>query len=187
MDACPDDALRLDYLNGLVSEKERARFDSHLAACPECRRDIEDLRKTAAAVAALGIPPVPEAWAAAAKDRLRAKGASPAAPTPGWLAPALRKTSLFQFGLVASGVIAALGFLLWLVLRGTVERWLPGLSAAGLGISDPRAARTADLVVWILSFHALLLVPSVIDGIWGLARRDARRSRPGRASGFFAF
>ena len=64
MDACSDDALRLDYLNGLVSEKERARFESHLAACPECRRDIEDLRKTAAAVAALGIPAVPEAWAA---------------------------------------------------------------------------------------------------------------------------
>lgn len=186
MDYCSDDALKLDYLNGLVSEKEKARIENHLAACPECRREIDELRKTAAAVAALKLPSLPEAWAAAAKVRLRAKGASLATPIPGRLVPPRRKTNVLQYGLVAAGVTAAFVLLLWLVMGGTVERWLPGLSAAALGISDPRAARMADLAVWILSLHALLLVPSVIDNIYRLVRRDARRGCPGRSAGFFA-
>jgi hypothetical protein len=63
-------------------------------------------------------------------------------------------------------------------MGGTVQRWLPGLSAAGLGITEPRAVRTVSLVTWILSLHALLFVPSIIDNIYRLVRREGRRSRP---------
>ncbi|MDH4270391.1 MAG: zf-HC2 domain-containing protein [Candidatus Aminicenantes bacterium] len=186
MDTCLDDALKLDYLNGLLSEKERALFEEHLAACPGCRREIVELRNTVTAVAGLTPPSVPAAWTAAAKDRLRAKRFSPAAAVPSIPATTPRRTNVFQYAVVAAGVTAGLVLLLWLVMGGTVQRWLPGLSTAALGISEPRAARTVDLVIWILSLHALLFVPSIIDNVYRLVRRGGRRSPPGRSAGFFA-
>ncbi len=185
MDTCLDDALKLDYLNGLLSERERARFEAHLAACPGCRREVDALRNTAAAVAGLTPPSVPEAWTAAAKDRLRAKQPSPAA-APAGPAPARRRTNVFQYALITAGVIAALVLFFGLIIGGTVERWLPGLSAAALGISEPRAARTVDLVTWVLSLHALIIVPLIIDNIYRLARRSGRRSHPRSSARFFA-
>jgi len=186
MDFCLDDALKLDYLNGLLSEKERTLFEEHLAACPGCRREIVELGNTVTAVAGLKPPSIPTAWTAAAKDRLRAKRSSLASPVPGRPAPARRRTNVFQYGVIAAGVIAALVLLLWLVIGGTAQRWLPGLSTAALGISNPRAARTIDLVALILSLHALMFVPSIIDNIYQLVRRGGRRTRPGSSAGFFA-
>ena len=186
MDTCLDDALKLDYLNGLLSEKDRARFEEHLAACSRCRREIVELRNTATAVAGLKPPSVPAAWAAAAKDRLRAKRSSLVSPVPGRPTPARRRTNVFQYGVIAAGVTAALVLLLWLVMGGTVQRWLPGLSTAALGISDPRAARMIDLVALILSLHALIFVPSIIDNIYQLVRRGGRRTPPGSSAGFSA-
>jgi len=171
MDFCVDDALKLDYLNGLLAEKERALFEQHLAACPECRREIVELRKTAEAVAGLTPPSFPASWTAAAKDRLRAKRSSPAAAVPLRPAPARPSTNVFLYAVITAGAIAGLVLLFWLVLGGTVQRWLPGLSTAALGISDTRAARTVNLVAWILSLHALLFVPSIIDNIYRLVRR----------------
>jgi anti-sigma factor RsiW len=181
-----DDALKLDYLNGMLSEKERILFEEHLAACPRCRREMVELRKTAAAVAGLTRPSVPAAWTAAAKDRLRAKRPSPGSQVPARPAPARRRTNVFQYGVIAAGVTAALVLLLWLVMGGTVQRWLPGLSTAALGISEPRAARIIDLVALILSLHALMFVPLIIDNIYQLVRRGGRRTHPGPSAGFFA-
>ena len=186
MDTCLDDALKLDYLNGLLSEKDRTSFEEHLAACPGCRRDIVELRNIVTAVAGLKPPSVPEAWTAAAKDRLRAKIPSRVSPVPGRPAPARRRTNVFQYGVIAAGVIAALVLLLWLVIGGTAQRWLPGLSTAALGISNPRAARTIDLVALILSLHALMFVPSIIDNIYRLVRRGGRRTLRKSSAGLFA-
>jgi anti-sigma factor RsiW len=186
MDTCLDDALKLDYLNGLLSGKDRTRFEEHLAACPGCRREIVELRNTVTAVAGLKPPSVPMAWTAAAKDRLRAKRSSLASPVPGRPAPARQRTNVFQYGVVTAGVTAALVLLLWLVMGGTVQRWLPGLSTAALGISDPRAARMIDLVALILSLHALIFVPSIIDNIYQLVRRGGRRTHSGSSAGFLA-
>jgi predicted anti-sigma-YlaC factor YlaD len=186
MDFCVDDALKLDYLNGLLADKERTLFEEHLAACPECRREIVELRKTATAVAGLTLPAVPGAWTAAAKERLRAKRSSALAAALPSQARARRGTSLFLYALITAGVIAGVAFLFWLVLGGTVQRWLPGLSTAALGIAEPRAARTVNLVLWILSLHALLLVPSIIDNICRIVQRGGRRERAGRSAGFFA-
>ncbi len=174
MDICSDDALKLDYLNALLSGKDRVRFEDHLAACPDCRREIEGLRQTAAAVADLTPPSVPDAWTAAAKDLLRTKRSSIVAPIPERPAPKRRRTNIFLYALISAGVTAVLGFLSWLVLGGTVQRWIPGLSTAALGITDPRAARTVDLLATILSLYSLMLVPSIIDNIYLLVRKSGR-------------
>ena len=186
MDFCLDDALKLDYLNGLLSEKERSLFEEHLGACPGCRQEIVELRKTMAAVAGLTPPSVPEAWTAAAKDRLRVKRSSPVAEVPLIPAPIRRLTNVFQYAVIAAGVTAGLVLLFWLVMGGAVQRWLPGLSAAALGISEPRAARTVHLVTWVLSLHALMFVPSIIDNIYQLVRRGGCRKPPGSSAGLFA-
>jgi anti-sigma factor RsiW len=171
MDPCLDDVLKLDYLNGTLAGGDRALFEEHLAACTACRREIVELRETAAAVAVLTPPAVPAAWTASAKDRLRTKSPGLVAAAPSSPASARRRTSVLQYALVTAGVTAGLALLFGLVMGGTVRGLFPGLSAAGLGISDPRLARTVDLVVGILSLHALLFVPSIIDGICRLVRR----------------
>jgi len=173
VDSCLDDAIKSDYLNGLLSEEERILFEEHLASCPGCRREILEIRKTAAAVAGLTPPSVPAAWTTAAKDRLRAKRSSPVVAVRLSPAHTTRRTDVVQYAVIAAGVTAGLVLLFWLVMGGLVQRWLPGLSTAALGISGPRAARTVDLVVWILSLHALLLVPSIIDNLYRLVRRGA--------------
>ena len=178
MDCSMDDTRKLDYLNGFLSARERTLFEVHLAACPECRREIVELRKTADAVAGLTSPSVPQDWAFAAKERLRAKGSLPAAADPLRPASIRRRTNVFQYAVITAGVTGGLVLLIELVMGGPARSWLPDLSAA-LGISGPSAARTAGLVVWILSLHALLFVPSIIDNIYWLVRRGGRRSRTG--------
>jgi anti-sigma factor RsiW len=177
MDFCMDDALKLDYLNGTLPDKERARFERHLAACPACRREIAGLRRTASAVSALTRPSVPPAWIAAAKDRLRTKGSSAVAALSSSPAVARQRTNVFQYAAIAASITGGLAVLFGLVLGAAVGSWIPELSAA-LGISGPRAARTTGLIVGILALHALLFVPSIIDNIYRLVRRGGRRSRP---------
>ncbi len=41
--------LVTDYLEGVLSPRERRRFESHLAACPHCRTYLEQMRATIAA------------------------------------------------------------------------------------------------------------------------------------------
>ena len=43
--------LVTDYLEGALSRRDRARFETHLAACPHCSAYVEQIR---AAVAAAG-------------------------------------------------------------------------------------------------------------------------------------
>ena len=173
MEPCLDDVLRWDYLNGALRGGDRALFEEHLGACPACRREIDELRKTAAAVAGLTPSAVPAAWTAAAKDRLRAKALA-AAVVPSGPALARRRTNVFQYAAIAAGVTGGLALLFGLVMGNPVRSWLPDLSAA-LGIPGPSAARTARFVVWILSLHALLLVPSIIDNVYRLVMRDGRK------------
>lgn len=65
--------------------------------------------------------------------------------------------------------------LLRLVVGGTVGRWLPNLSATALGIPDPDAARAVQLVTWVLSLHALVVVPMIIDNVYLLVQARSRR------------
>jgi len=176
MDICLDDALKLDYLNRLLSENDRDRLEEHLATCPECRREIDGLRHTAAAIADLTPPSVPEAWTAAIKERLRTMDSSPVDALPSRTAPIRQRTNIFLYALISAGVTAVLVLLAWLVLGGTVQRWLPGLSTAALGITEPRAARIIDLAAMILSLYSLMLVPSIIDNIYLLVWKSSRKT-----------
>jgi anti-sigma factor RsiW len=178
MDICSDDALKLDYINGLLSEKDRVRFEEHLAACPECRREIDGLRNTVGAVADLTLPSVPDAWIAAVKDRFQIKGTLSVAQVPSHPAPVRQRTKVFLYALITAGVTAVLVLLTWLILGGAVQRWLPGLSTAALGVTEPRAARIVDLAAMILSLCSLMLVPSIIDNIYLVIRQSRRKTLP---------
>jgi len=35
-----------DYLEGTLSERDRARFDAHILACGPCREYVEEMRST---------------------------------------------------------------------------------------------------------------------------------------------
>jgi len=186
MRLCSDDAAKLDYLNGTLSERERTAFEEHLVACPGCRLEIVHLRTTAIAVRGLTLPAVPADWTDAAKERLRARRASVIPAVPSRPAPRGRWTDVSAYALTGASAIAGLVLVFRLVMGGMIQRWLPGLSAAALGISEPGAARTAELVAWIVSLHALVLLPSVIDSLYVLVWGSGRRKHPGRSYASFA-
>lgn len=58
--------LVTDYLEGMLSPRDRARFESHLADCPNCTRYLAQMRATIAAVGRIE----PEALAPEARDEL---------------------------------------------------------------------------------------------------------------------
>jgi anti-sigma factor RsiW len=50
--------LVTDYLDGVLSDEERQRFDAHLAECDGCEGYLEDTRRLAATLRAAPQPPV---------------------------------------------------------------------------------------------------------------------------------
>jgi len=58
--------LVTDYLDGVLSESERIRFEAHIADCPHCRTYLEQIRTTIALTGQAG----PEALDAEAQDEL---------------------------------------------------------------------------------------------------------------------
>ena len=55
-----------DYLEGRLDARSRERFETHLAACPDCREYVDQVRHT---VGALGRLPE-ESLSGAARDEL---------------------------------------------------------------------------------------------------------------------
>jgi len=175
MNPCADDAVKLDYLNGTLPDRKRTVFETHLAVCPACRLEVAGLRETAAAIAALTPPPVPAAWVDAAKERLRAEAAPPVFAGPSGADPICRWTLVVRYAAIAVTVMAGLALLVRLAVGGTIAHWLPGVSPAAQGISEPSAARALGLVAWVVSLHALVLVPSIVDNLYLLTLGAGRR------------
>jgi anti-sigma factor RsiW len=48
--------LVTDYAEGVLSTPDRARFEGHLAGCPDCARYVEQLTRTVALAAAAERP-----------------------------------------------------------------------------------------------------------------------------------
>ena len=112
------------YFDRELSRVERARIESHLAGCDECRALLDDWERLAAAQRG-DVPPVPERLAARIEERVF--GARPA-PRPrrtfGWV----RQVSLAAAALVVVGVVAG-----YFALRGG-----PG-TGEGIGAPVPAA------------------------------------------------
>ena len=58
--------LVTDYLEGTMAPRERARFESHIADCPHCRRCLAQMRTTLAVLGRIE----PDAVAPEAMDEL---------------------------------------------------------------------------------------------------------------------
>ena len=60
--------LVTDYLDGALSDADRARFEAHLAECEPCERHLDQIRMTIATLGRVGDDDVP----APARDELMA-------------------------------------------------------------------------------------------------------------------
>ena len=67
-----------EYLDGVLPDGERAALDAHLAECPECRTELESLRRTVEAVAGLPVRSAPVGFKGRLMARLRAEAADTA-------------------------------------------------------------------------------------------------------------
>jgi len=84
------------YLEGELDAAERREIEDHLAACPSCRRVLEERRVIDLAVAGLPAIAVPPDFARTVLDRL------PEEPRPafGWLASVATAITLLLAGLL---------------------------------------------------------------------------------------
>jgi anti-sigma-K factor RskA len=113
------------YVLGAMPARERQEFESHLATCPECQADVDDLRPAAEALPMAAPPMVPPAGL---KDRIMVEvereaallaQVGPAADRP---APEKRKRFRFSLGGWQLAPVAAalliVGALAGFALRG---------------------------------------------------------------------
>lgn len=53
--------LMTDYIEGTLSDGDRARFEEHIAGCDGCRAYLEQLRTTKRVLGTLAAEPIPAA------------------------------------------------------------------------------------------------------------------------------
>ncbi len=70
--------LVTDYLEGALAPEERRRFESHVAACPDCATYLEQMRETIRLTGALREEDVPIEAQAALLLAFRAWNSAPA-------------------------------------------------------------------------------------------------------------
>jgi len=63
--------LMTDYLEGALSDADRARFEDHIAGCDGCRAYLEQLRETRKVAGRLASEPVPESLQAEVLNAFR--------------------------------------------------------------------------------------------------------------------
>ncbi len=103
-------------IDGELSERERARLEKHLAACPDCRVLSEDLGRIVAGAGRLATPePSDKVWANVRTELVKARREGErigtARPPAFWLgAPALRYAGVAALALVlvVTGVVVGL-------------------------------------------------------------------------------
>lgn len=105
--------LTLEALARLVDEAPESHEEAHLAACGECREELEALREQTAALRTLpGVLPPPDSWLAL-RARLRAEGLIRGGGRR-WPGPGLTRIAAALFLFVAGG---AAGY----ATRGSIE------------------------------------------------------------------
>lgn len=73
------------YLDTEISPEETAEVRSHLALCPDCRAEIEELRATRRLLGSLEAPELPQGFAADLRTRLGRPPSSRWAWWPAWV------------------------------------------------------------------------------------------------------
>lgn len=92
----------LEYLDRRVTPKARARLEAHLAACADCRRQLEEMRALRSVLDEWTPAPVSSGFEA----RLRARLADTRPAPRGWFA--LRPAFALGFAAVASLTVAVM-------------------------------------------------------------------------------
>lgn len=110
------------YLDDELLPEEAAEVRRHLAECPACAAELEELRATRALLRRLSPPPVPEGFLEGLRTRLAAEGA---AGRRAWWRPAL----VPRPAVVVAAAVAVLILVGLPLARGRLER----LRAAEVG------------------------------------------------------
>jgi anti-sigma factor RsiW len=126
-----------DYLDGELSDGERAALQRHLAACPACTAMLADLTRVVMRARSLaGEEPRRDLWAGIAA-RIGTKGPSvPVQPTPGRRRPTL---SWPQLAAAALAIAVGSGGVTWWATRA-MESPAPALPAAQPNAPTPAVA-----------------------------------------------
>jgi hypothetical protein len=135
-----------------ISAPDRARFERHLAGCPECAREIASLREATARLAtAAAVPPPPalkaRVMAAAAATRQRPPAAEPEAAPRTWRArtwPGRGRLALAAGAMVTAAVAAAA--VLFGVSNGSMHDQLGRAQASSQQIASVLTARDATMM-----------------------------------------
>ena len=122
------------YINGTLDPHEKADVEAHLAACAECRTDIDVERTLAAELASMPLEAA-HGWEMFAR-RLDASAAMPA-PTPAWSIPFLNRPIRLGWAITAQALAAALVVTVMTAMPGTPSE--PVYQALGSGSSAARA------------------------------------------------
>jgi anti-sigma factor RsiW len=108
-----------EYLDGELTESERAALERHLAACPVCTATLADLTRVVMRARTLsGEPPPRDLWSGIAA-RITARTAAPSPPAR------LRRTWTFswpQLAAAAFAIAVGSGGLTWWAARGDPAR-----------------------------------------------------------------
>ncbi len=115
-----------EYLDGMLSPKDRARLEAYLAQSEQARQSLESMRWTVGLLRQLPAPPLPRPFTLPVTQRVPAQG------TPTWIVWGLR-------GVAAAATIA------FVLLLGVTLLRLPASSPAALGL--PAAAPAAPTVM----------------------------------------
>lgn len=137
------------YVVDALEEFERRQFETHLAACPDCVREVDELRATAARLGAAVVEPPPE--------RLRQRVLNQIATTR-------------QEGPVTAAPAAPRALPRWAIRVTAVAAAVAVLAAVGLGVAVIRTQHQLDAVQSELSQAQARFGP--IGAV--LAARDAR-------------
>jgi anti-sigma factor RsiW len=136
------------YAMDALDTRDQARFERHLARCPECVREVSGLHEATARLAgAAAVPPSSAVKARVLAQTARTRQLPPVIPgTPGplarrwgparpksWRPPAGRRAwaSRLALGLAGAAVVAAAAAWVTGAVAGPAGRSLPGRPAAG--------------------------------------------------------
>jgi len=120
-------ALMMDYIYDEMSETDRKAFEFHIAGCPECRAEVESLKKTAG-ILSEWVEPEPDIRVIAVKERSPFSERIKAIFGSGFFMPKR---------LVFGGVYALLAFFLFLSLANTEISFNNGNFSMRMGFMKP--------------------------------------------------